>query len=195
MRNLLHSLLNLITPERIGELSTIETDIPRSKLTELMLSELKNKDNSITPVEQSENELEAVKLEPKVESESLISSPEDNAKILPFNSEESEVEIQGEHVKKVELKKSVEKKSLKMANGTEIFFDEEVEVTEEKVDTTQFILSEKEKFKKQAKRLKQLEVMDLYKKNASVDIEQERVNNDDLSKSANSGVLVNKKQL
>lgn len=63
----------------------------------------------------------------------------------------------------------------------------------ERVNTTVFILDQKEKFKKNQKKLKGREVMDTYKKEASVSIEQEKKNNHDLSRSTVSGILVNKK--
>ena len=62
------------------------------------------------------------------------------------------------------------------------------------VETSTFIIKEKERFEFVQKRLKKKEVMSLYLKNANVDIEQEKTLKDDLSKSSRSGVLVNKKQ-
>ncbi|MFG1515900.1 hypothetical protein ABMA71_14890, partial [Halobacteriovorax sp. ZH3_bin.1] len=61
------------------------------------------------------------------------------------------------------------------------------------VETSTFILNEKEKFKTVYTRLKSREVLDLYAKNSVVDLEQERKNRRDLSKNSSTGVLVNKK--
>lgn len=62
------------------------------------------------------------------------------------------------------------------------------------VETSTFILKEKERFAYSQKKLKGAEILKLYKKNLMVDIEQEKLIKDDLSKSTQSGILVNKKQ-
>ena len=62
------------------------------------------------------------------------------------------------------------------------------------VETSTFIIKEKERFQYVQAKLKKKEVMSLYMKNANVDIEQEKTLKDDMAKSSRSGVLVNKKQ-
>lgn len=61
-------------------------------------------------------------------------------------------------------------------------------------ETSNFIISEKDRFKSNYVKSKSAEILSLYKKNASVDIEREKACNEDLSKSSNLGVLINKKQ-
>ena len=56
-----------------------------------------------------------------------------------------------------------------------------------------FILIEKERLKKSQKSLKQKEIIDLYRKNSSVDVEQIKQTNLDTNKSDDVGILVNKK--
>lgn len=56
-----------------------------------------------------------------------------------------------------------------------------------------FILIEKERLKKSQKSLKQKEIIDLYRKNSSVDVEQIKHSNQDVASSNESGTLVNKK--
>ncbi len=111
------------------------------------------------------------------------------AKILPFNKEEtsSEVEIiyeTGPHV--IEAIQNFLKK-LSLGNTA-------LSKEGKAVETSTFILNEKERFEYVQAKLKKQEVMGLYMKNATVDIEQEKALKDDLKKSSRSGVLVNKKQ-
>lgn len=56
-----------------------------------------------------------------------------------------------------------------------------------------FIIEEKDKIEKSFVKLKSVEIMDLYQKNAAVDIDLQKAS-DDLSESSQSGILVNKKR-
>lgn len=56
-----------------------------------------------------------------------------------------------------------------------------------------FILIEKERLKKSQKSLKQKEIIDLYRKNSHVDVEQIKQSNQEAAASDESGILVNKK--
>ena len=56
-----------------------------------------------------------------------------------------------------------------------------------------FILIEKERLKKSQQTLKQREIIDLYRKNSSVDVEQIKQTNQDIANSEEAGILVNKK--
>ena len=57
-----------------------------------------------------------------------------------------------------------------------------------------FILIEKARLKKSQHVLKQKEIIDLYQKNSSVDVEQIKGSNTNLAQDRESGVLINKKQ-
>ena len=57
-----------------------------------------------------------------------------------------------------------------------------------------FILVEKARLKKSQKVLKQKEIIDLYQKNSSVDVEQIKSMNSEAAQGTEAGVLVNKKQ-
>jgi hypothetical protein len=56
-----------------------------------------------------------------------------------------------------------------------------------------FILIEKERLKKSQQTLKQREIIDLYRKNSHVDVEQIKQANQDVNNSEDAGILVNKK--
>lgn len=56
-----------------------------------------------------------------------------------------------------------------------------------------FILIEKERLKKSQQTLKQKEIIDLYRKNSSVDVEQIKHTNQDIANAGETGTLVNKK--
>lgn len=66
--------------------------------------------------------------------------------------------------------------------------------SEESVSTSVFIIEQKEKLKEVRNNLKKIEVMKLYEDEASVNVEQERVENEDLTRSSQTGILINKKQ-
>lgn len=90
------------------------------------------------------------------------------AKILPFKSENDD----GEEEIKVHAPK--------MAHG-------------ENENMATFILIEKERLKRSQQTLKQKEIIDLYRKNSSVDVEQIKHTNQDIANSSETGTLVNKK--
>jgi uncharacterized membrane protein (DUF106 family) len=56
-----------------------------------------------------------------------------------------------------------------------------------------FILIEKERLKKSQQSLKQKEIIDLYRKNAHVDVEQIKQTSHEATSGDDSGILVNKK--
>lgn len=91
------------------------------------------------------------------------------AKILPFETEA-----------RSEDKSEEEKHSTKAEHG-------------QNENMATFILIEKERLKKSQKSLKQKEIVDLYKKNSHIDVEQIKQTNQDKDKSDDVGILVNKK--
>ena len=91
------------------------------------------------------------------------------AKILPFKTEDDEG-------KEVEAKVHAPK----VTHG-------------ENENMATFILIEKERLKRSQQTLKQKEVIDLYRKNSSVDVEQIKHTNQDIANASEAGTLVNKK--
>ncbi len=172
-QNLLFEVLRILTLEEIAELATSSEVAEKYSLTEMMDKRLESKSSE--------------------------------AKILPFDREEKEEEetslgrddeIEEEEMHQTEAAEVVDEQVEEDADVfklSDMFKVEEV-VEEEKVDTTKFILEEKERFKKSRRDLKGKEILKLYQSNAAVSVEQEKKNKKNLSKSTHSGVLVNKKQ-
>lgn len=165
---LLTSILRLLTPEEINELTTQSDGVNRFNLTDMLDQDLR----------------EGLVFEENEDGE--------GAKILPFKKEESEEEAQD----KVVYFEAGEKVSeymqhyfLKTTLGNTA-----TDNSGNTLDTSVFILNEKKRFEYSQAKLKEKEIIGLYRKNASVDIEQEKSIKDDMSKSTKYGILVNKKQ-
>lgn len=177
LRNqLLMSILRILTPEEISELTTTSTGSERVSLTSIVSERL-----HISSTEERKN-LGSSEDETELEG----------AKILPFVGPKESVFEMGERVKgllghfMIESKTTSEnllgpkRKKKRLRKTTK--------------ETSTFIIEEKRKFNHSYTKLKSMEVIDLYRRNAKVDIEHQRKNKDDLSKTTQSGILVNKKQ-
>ena len=184
---LIMNILRVLTPEEINELTTTYGGRKQISLTDIVNCELEGKNYEEELIEDEENEEEDV---------------EHEAKILPFEasdkSEESEEEdvpltkcgentigiLQQFYARIMEMEKNLlGPKRLPKRKSAGL-----------KKEMSTFILEEKKKFEDSYEKLKSKEVLSLYKKNAKMDIEHQRNCRDDLSKSSQSGVLVNKKQ-
>lgn len=159
------NLLRILTPEEINELTTTSEGNKRVPLTQLMYVKM--------GVETSE----------EVESASL-------AKILPFTFPEQELDEESEE-NAPELQADLEQEGDVSAQSAAEQAQEPN--PEERMQTSAFILFEKKRLEKNVHKMRQKEIMQSYKKNASLDIEQEKGIRDDMKKSSRSGVLVNKK--
>lgn len=156
---LMMSLMRILTPEEINELTTKHEGDSRVSLTELLEKSLKG-----------------------------IPFEHDQAKILPF-SKKKNILVAGPSIQ--DLLNNLEPEVIL----TQSFgFQRHKIERDENGNTSNFILSEKEKFKDNQVKLKKKEVFNLYQKTASVDIDLERKTNDDLRKSTKVGVLVDKTQ-
>lgn len=62
------------------------------------------------------------------------------------------------------------------------------------IDRRDNFLSAQESLREAQKKLKSAEVLQLYRKSSDISVEQVRSSHDDLSKSNNQGILINKKQ-
>ena len=143
---IIRSLLRIITPGEISELTKIASSRPRVALTEIMVRE-----------QHRENREEALSSEP-------ISSDEVKGNIP---------------------------KSLRDNNSKLV-----LKGGEELSKGSLFILSQKDKLRSSVSKIKEREVFDSYKKNSSVDLNQEKQNRkrDDRNLSSHVGILINKKQ-
>jgi hypothetical protein len=167
--DILKNFLRILSPLDIEELTSTSEGESRVSLTDMLDKQLEDDGRAkILPFKRPGDDTAASEVEAKDETEEGSD-----------NSDESE---------------GHEESQAEFTEEEDLFGTTEVEVEEEKVDTIQFILDEQRKSKKNHEKLKKREVMDLYIKNASISIEQEKKTNQDLSKSAYSGVLVNKKR-
>lgn len=162
---LLSSIFRVLTPEEISDLTSSSNGETRASLTDIINQRLDGVSHDFSDTEKM-------------------------AKILPFNSKGSSEAVE------VVAKQNAGKRVNEFINR---FFErrkiKETAVNEngEAVETSSFIFNEKERFAYSQSKLKQVEVMSLYKKNAAVDVDQVRAMKDDFAQSAQSGVLINKK--
>lgn len=171
---LISSILRILTPEEINELTTTFDGASKTSLTD-MISE-------------------------KIEFDSHTSDAE-GAKILPF-APRADVEEQNDKEQSVEMVSGPKVMMLleslsewtKQAIKNPFGENRKKRIARKSKETSSFIIEEKKKFEKTYTSLKSREVIGLYEKNSHVDIEQQRTNKDDLTKSGQTGILVNKKQ-
>ncbi|EQC45145.1 hypothetical protein M899_3442 [Bacteriovorax sp. BSW11_IV] len=166
--NILMDIFRLLTPEEINKLTTSSIGDKRVSLTEMMT----RYDHGEIPVS------------------------EEGAKILPFKKPGAQEEVVEEEKIRLEFFAGAEVQKyldhyFEKAKINESYGDAK---SSKFMDTASFIINEKKRFNYSQTKLKGAEVLKLYRKNSSVDIEQERKLKDDMSKSAQVGVLVNKKQ-
>lgn len=174
--SLMMSLLRILTPEEINELTTTSDGNKRVPLTQLMYLKM------------------GVETSGELETTSL-------AKILPFTFPDSAAENDKDKVDKLDddalsLEVVSEESSLGPASTgqqNEKVEKEDISSGDEKMQTSVFILHEKERLAENVHKMRSKDLMKSYKKNASLDIEQERGLRDDMNKSSRSGVLINKK--
>ncbi len=167
--DLLHKLMMLLSPEEIRALTTDSQGEQRVSLTEMILKE-----------------------QGQMAGE---------AKILPFKAAEAATgavglaQAVGAPTETLKVEKAKENLTLVPTPPT----SEEVEVPKAEdlgtgMSATLLILEVKEKLKHTQEKLKEKEVLNLYRKSSAIDINQEKLNRNDLKKSSNLGILVNKRQ-
>lgn len=164
--SLMMSLLRILTPEEINELTTTSEGNKRVPLTQLMYRKM------------------GVATSETIEASSL-------AKILPFTFPASEEEqLESTESDDVPFQVTDSEEPIETA-------EQEVSsngpVNDEKMQTSVFILHEKKRLEANVHKMRSKELLKNYRKNASLDIEQERGLRDDMKKSSRLGVLVNKK--
>ena len=145
---IIRSLLRIITPGEISELTKIASLRPREALTDIMLRDYqRGRENTDKDSSSTANLDEDLEETPSVQSGGL----------------ESRLVLKG---------------------------------GEELSRGSLFILFQKEKLRSSVSKIKEKEVFDSYKKNSSVDLNQEKQNRkrDDRNLSSHVGILINKKQ-
>lgn len=171
--SLMMNLLRILTPEEINELTTTSEGNKRVPLTQIMYRKM------------------GVETEEEIESSSL-------AKILPFTFPDKDVpaglEAQEEDSSEIvqEHETNEEELSVQSDSANPNAHSEELS-SSGRLPTSVFILHEKKRFEASVHKMRSKELLKNYKKNAALDIEQEKGLRDDMKKSSRTGVLINKK--
>ncbi|MFT6068664.1 MAG: hypothetical protein ACJAT2_003318 [Bacteriovoracaceae bacterium] len=126
-------------------------------------------------------------------------APSEGAKILPFKKKEEEepekeksASLLAVDIKCGEKCLTIIDDYVKRITVLNKRFSKNCPVSQE---TSSFIISEKTRFKDNYNKIKSKEILSLYQKNASVDIEREKSSKkEDQTQSSILGVLINKKQ-
>lgn len=163
---LLGHLLRILTPDELNELTTTSKGRNLVSLTKMLSSDLDEEKSG--------------------------------AKILPFKKKEVEEDLDEEERETLAISiecgvncKSILDDHVKRITVLNRDYSKNCPVSQE---TSSFIISEKSRFKDNYNKIKSKEVLSLYEKNASIDIQREKSQKEDLASSSNIGILVNKKQ-
>lgn len=176
------TILRMLTPSEVQELTASSSGEAFSSLTDMMLERI----HSALPASHKKKE-EAAKILPFEKPVASSAPDEIDQRFQAFEERSASASERQQEAKRKAMDAHVH------FSGTSVAFEEE-EVIEEQIETSVFILAEQRKLKKSQKRLKGQEVLQLYQKNAAVSVEQEKQANQDMSKSTNSGILINKKR-
>jgi hypothetical protein len=178
--HLIMDLLRIITPEEVGEITTKHNGGKFQSLTDLVNERVQKNiyRNFAQNIEQDDEG--------------------EGAKILPFKLEDlnEEIESDEESLEVPDLNPAEINKGLTELAKNMLDKKTKAQIDEHANDEnmSSFILIEKARLKRSQETLKRKEVLELYQKNISVDVEQIRGQEDNLSQSSEAGVLVNKKQ-
>ena len=183
---LIQLFLRILTPEEIHQLTVISSGGARRSLTSMIEEQLFPTAIQAKPVLTVVNATANDEVQKK--SDETLKT-ETDTQVLPFKQKV----VPGPNTEQAQSGNVRETKVI-VQGSTARFVDAEPEVIEEKIDTTMFILEEKKRSEKTQKVLKSLEVLQLYKKSSSVDLNQERMSNKDFSTANGNGLLINKKQ-
>ena len=199
--NILRNILRLITPEEVEQLTTILDPTYKIPLTSILekyfwgSGEKDKKDNAAQAEDES-------KVGHPIETTNSDTAQTSQAKILPFNKSSEESSSVATSSLAATSKDATNTSSAiipakiktvrKVVNG--VLLEEEEIVEEEKIDRVAYIIEEQMRSKESQRKIKMQEIYDLYKQTAAVAIDQEKKLKGDMARSANVGVLINKKQ-
>lgn len=184
---LISDILRILTPEEISHLTTTSEADSRMSLTDVIKKYQKGELIDFTKRLSAQRTAE----EPEGSKEH-----EEEAKVLSFDRSSSvELEKKVEEVAEPLIpiavnssKPQVETSPLKPPPVPE------KKSSEETPDTPSFILGEKKRFEQVTARIREREIHKMYQKSAAVDVQAERSLKEDLSKSTQLGILIDKKQ-
>ncbi len=182
---LIMNLLRLITPEEIGDIATKHNGGKFLSLTDLVNERVeRNIYRDFSNPESTD----------KIHEEH---SHNKQAKILPFKKPETANDIQLSSTDKSgENPVSLADMANASLENSESSAPEEKKAEvehKENENMSSFILIEKARLKRSQQILKQKEIIDLYQKNSTVDVEQIKGSNTNLAQAREAGVLINKK--
>lgn len=182
---LIMNLLRLITPEEIGDIATKHNGGKFLSLTDLVKERVEH--NIFRDFSSAEST-------DKIHEEHLNNK---QAKILPFKKPDA-LSVSKENTSEAEnagptsladmANESLEHKGTDQGEGKQIETEHK-----ENENMSSFILIEKARLKRSQQILKQKEIIDLYQKNSTVDVEQIKGSNTNLAQAKEAGVLINKK--
>lgn len=190
VRNLFADILRILTPDELRSLTTVSESEQLFSLTEMMENEF------VTPRLREKKSIKTTSSDAKAKILPFTSSVEISKSEENKNSAEALAIVVAEEIKSGEIKAT--EMNVRVGPQDEVFKEPSIENSESEnnvIDIGDFIIREKSKLKDSQKKLKEQEVFGLYRKSAAVDLEQEKLLKNDMSKSANGGILVNKKQL
>lgn len=194
--SLIMNLLRIITPEEIADIATKHNGGKFLSLTALVDERVeRNIHRDFTPT----NAIDDIHDEHASYTEKV-----EAAKILPFASplkanKHEFIPFEKEGAEKIDLRSRLTV-HIKHTSQAINYEDEEVVEKHEPVvhaedeNMSSFILVEKERLKQSQKSLKKKEIIRLYQKNSTIDLEQIKTSNKTAADSGEAGVLVNKKQ-
>ena len=176
---LINKLLRLITPEEIGDIATKHNGGKFLSLTDLVNERVERKIYRDFSSPGSMDEIHDAH------------SVDNQAKILPFTKKVAS-EQEDENSEQESDKENLTNELVLKVKSEPIA----KEIIEHKDDEnmSSFILIEKARLKRSQYVLKQKEIIDLYRMNANVEVEQIKNSNNDFDQDQKAGVLVNKKQ-
>lgn len=195
---LIMNLLRIITPEEIAEIATKHNGGKFLSLTDLVTERVEKKIHRDFSRPESIEEIHEAHAQQAKEKDQ-------SAKILPFNqksktaTEKNNLETNmdaspDENSPHVSLTTMAIQTSQLKQQGWHEEEEEVAAVHNEDENMSTFIMVEKARLKKSQKVLKQKEIINLYQKNSTIDVEQIKSMNSESAQATEAGVLVNKKQ-
>lgn len=193
---LIRKLLRVITPEEIAEIANKHSEggqflLLTDLLSERIFSKVYRDFSSIEALEAIQEEY-AAKKKASFEKTKILAFP------TPQESIEEESIKQVVNGAQVELKLPASRIHLSpvtpaLSEREVKHVHHEIEQEGEESGMGTFLSKERKKFEKSQEAIKQKEVLNLYQKNSSLDVEQVKVNNNSEG-TGGAGVLINKKQ-
>lgn len=192
---LIMNLLRIITPEEIADIATKHNGGKFLSLTDLVTERVERKIYRDFTRPESIEEIHEAHAQQKEKDQTAKILPFGKKEIPPSAKDEKETGNTSEISERVSLTTmAIQTSQVAHQEWHEEEVEEEKIVHKEDENMSTFILIEKARLKKSQKVLKQKEIIDLYQKNSTIDVEQIKSLNSESAQATEAGVLVNKKQ-